>query len=119
VWPHEGKYYCFYSGGNWRTENYGVGCGVADHPLGPYGDAWNGDGPSVLRGVPGQIIGPGHASIAVGPDEKSEFIVYHAWDPGRTARQMCVDPLIWTSKGPRCAGPTRGAKVTDSSPAAK
>ncbi|BAY98365.1 glycoside hydrolase family protein [Tolypothrix tenuis PCC 7101] len=23
-----------------------------------------------------------------------------------TARQMCLDKLIWTSEGPRCTGPT-------------
>ena len=32
------KYYCFYSGGAWHTENYGLGFAVADHPLGPWRD---------------------------------------------------------------------------------
>jgi len=32
---HEGRYYCFYSGGRWETENYGVDYGIADNVLGP------------------------------------------------------------------------------------
>ena len=107
VWPHEGKYYCFYSGGNWQTAQYGVGCGVAEHPLGPWRDEWNGPGPSVLSGVAGKILGPGHASIAAGPEGR-EFIVYHAWDLAGRTRRMCIDPLVWTQGGPKCAGATVG-----------
>src|SRR5690606_38307841 len=33
---HQGKIYCFYSGGAWERENYGVSYVAADHPLGPY-----------------------------------------------------------------------------------
>ncbi len=32
---HDDRYYCFYSGGAWHTENYGLGFAVADHPLRP------------------------------------------------------------------------------------
>lgn len=114
---HEGRYFCFYSGGNWQTSEYGVGYGVADAPLGPYRDEWNREGPAVLRGVEGKVHGPGHNSVTVGPDGKTEFLVYHAWDPGRTARRMCVDPLVWAREPgddfphPRCAGPTQGPQV--------
>lgn len=109
VWHHEGRYYCFYSGGNWQTHLYGVGYGVADNPLGPYRDEWNEAGPSVLRGVEGKILGPGHNSVTVGPDDKSEFLVYHAWDKPMKMRQMFIDHLTWTPDGPRCEGPTRGS----------
>ncbi|HEY0075706.1 MAG TPA: glycoside hydrolase family 43 protein, partial [Abditibacteriaceae bacterium] len=103
---HEGLYYCLYSGGNWEGEGYGVGFGVAEHPLGPWRDDWNFEGAVVLRGVPGQVLGPGHNSVVIGPDNKTPYIVYHAWDAAHTARRMCIDPLIWTAEGPRCQGPT-------------
>lgn len=109
VRKHEGRYYCFYSAGRWENETYGVDYGVADHVLGPYSDAGNENGPRVLRTIPNQVIGPGHNSICLGPDGESEFIVYHAWDKQMKARQMCIDHLTWTPKGPRCEGPTRGS----------
>lgn len=117
IWHHDGAYYCFYSGGNWQTATYGVGFGVADSPLGPYRDAWNVEGPSVLRGVEGKIVGPGHNSVTLGSDGKTAFLVYHAWDPALTARRMCIDPLVWVRDEatgldlPRCAGPTIGTTI--------
>ena len=102
---HEGLYYCLYSGSLWNGPDYGVGYGVAEHPLGPWRDA-SADGPSVLRGIPGEVLGPGHNSVVLGPDGRTEYVVYHAWDPEMTARRMCIDPLVWTPDGPCCAGPT-------------
>jgi beta-xylosidase len=102
--PHAGLYYCFYSGGNWQTPDYGVGYAVADRILGPYREPET--GPVVLRGVSGHVLGPGHNSVVLGPDEQTEFLVYHAWDLDRTARRLCIDPLRWSPEGPRCAGPT-------------
>lgn len=109
VRKHEGRYYCFYSGGRWETKNYGVDYGVADRVLGPYSDAGGENGPRVLRTIPHQLIGPGHSSIALGPDGESEFIVYHTWDKGMKARRMFIDHLTWTHDGPRCEGPTWGS----------
>jgi beta-xylosidase len=106
VRKHDGRYYCFYSGGRWETENYGVDYGVADHVLGPYSSPDNQEGPRVLRSVPGHVLGPGHNSIVFGPDGRTEYLVYHAWDAGMTARRMFLDRLLWTPDGPRCAGPT-------------
>ncbi len=103
---HDGLYYCFYSGGAWHSHAYGVGYGVADNVLGPYHDEWGHTGPSVLRGIEGKVLGPGHNSVVLGPDDRTEFVVYHAWDVEKTARRMCIDPLLWTPDGPRCAGPT-------------
>lgn len=108
VVEHEGLYYCLYSGGCWQGPDYGVSYAVADHPLGPYRDEWSHEGPAVLKGIPGQVLGPGHNSVVLGPDDHTLFVVYHAWDPAKTARRMCIDPLEWTSKGPRCLGPTTG-----------
>jgi beta-xylosidase len=99
-----GRYYCFYSGGAWEQPNYGVSYAVADHPLGPWTEPAVG-GPTVLRTVPGRIIGPGHNSLVVGPDGH-DYIVYHAWDAALTGRRMCIDRLDWTPDGPLTAGPT-------------
>ena len=106
VVAHEGRYYCFYSGGAWHTADYGVSYAVADHVLGPYVEEPGHTGPTVLRGVEGKVLGPGHNSVAVGPDDRTEFLVYHAWDVERTGRRMCIDPIRWTPDGPRCDGPT-------------
>lgn len=105
VVAHEGRYYCFFSGGNWQTENYGVSYAAADHPLGPWKHVSE-NRPMVLRQRPG-ALGPGHNSCVVGPDG-GEWLVYHAWDDARRTRRMFIDPLVWTSDGPRCPGPTVG-----------
>ncbi len=102
---HDGRYYCFYSGGRWENNTYGVDYAVADHVLGTYSDAGNEGGPRVLRTVPNHVIGPGHNTIVTGPDGQ-DYIVYHAWDKEMKARRMFIDELSWTSEGPRCNGPT-------------
>ena len=109
VHKHEGRYYCFYSGGRWETDNYGVDYGVADHVLGPYSDTGNESGPRVLRNIPGRLIGPGHNSLITGPDGRTDYLVYHAWNKEMTNRQMCIDPLVWTESGPRIQAIDRGA----------
>lgn len=102
---HDGLYYCFYSGGAWERENYGISYVVADSPLGPYRRPQGIDGP-LLRSVPGQVIGPGHNSFTVSLDGQQEYIVYHAWDAYRTARLMRIDRLTWNGSGPTLHGPT-------------
>jgi len=101
---HQQRYFCFFSGGRWENETYGVDYGVANCVTGPYSDAGNESGPRVLRTVPGTVIGPGHNSIVTGPDGETEYIVYHAWDKDRKARRMFINKLNWTLEGPRCAG---------------
>ncbi len=84
---------------------------VADHPLGPYRDESSADGPAVLKGTPGKVLGPGHNSVVLGPDGHTQFVVYHAWDEAKTARRMCIDPLIWEDGKPRCLGPSVGPQL--------
>jgi len=103
---HEGKYYCFYSGANFLTDRYGVDYCVADSILGPYSDAGAENGARVLHQVPGKVRGPGHHSHIMGPDGKTEYLVYHAWNAKMTERQLCIDKLAWTPQGPRAVGPT-------------
>jgi GH43 family beta-xylosidase len=105
VVEHAGRYYCFYSGGNWQTHEYGVSYASAPHPLGPWEHAAE-QGPVVLREVARQVLGPGHNSHVIAPDGSTELLVYHAWDAEKKARRMCLDPLVWTPHGPRCRGPT-------------
>ena len=102
---HNDRYYMLYAGGAWHTENYGLGFAVADHPLGPWRDDFARHGPFVLKTTP-QVLGPGHASVTVAPDNRTLMLVYHAWDPARTARRMCIDPLHFTPDGPKCDGPS-------------
>ena len=101
---HGDRYYCFYSGGAWEEDNYGVSYGVAEHPLGPWTEPAS-DGPTILKSIDGRVIGPGHNSVVTGPDDV-DYVVYHAWDPARTGRRMCIDPLQWTPQGPVCDGPS-------------
>lgn len=100
------RYVCFYSGGRWESPNYGVAYALADHPLGPWDDDANAEGPRVLSTVPGRVIGPGHNSVIGGPDLQSEYLVYHGWDPGGTARLPRIDRLEWEGDRPHCGGPT-------------
>ena len=104
VLHRRGRYWLLYSGGAWTEPNYGVSFAVADSPLGPFVEPPS-DGPSLLRSVPGRVVGPGHNSVVTGPDGR-DYLVYHAWDPDRTERRMCIDRLDWTDDGPRTGGPT-------------
>jgi arabinan endo-1,5-alpha-L-arabinosidase len=104
VVKRDGRYYCFYSGSNFGTENYGLDFVEAENIMGPYTN--QGQYARVLRGVPNLVRGPGHHSVVLGPDDENEMVVYHAWNEQMTAREMCIDPLIWTSQGPRCLGPS-------------
>lgn len=107
VREHDGRYYCFYSGGAWREPNYGVSYVVAEDPMGPFiSRTGSSHGPDILRTVPGRIIGPGHASVTRGPDDLHDYIVYHAWDPDHTKRLMRLDRLDWNADGPSSPGPT-------------
>ncbi len=102
---HDGRYYCFYSGGNWQEETYGVAYAAASSPLGP----WREPEPAVpplLATIPDTVLGPGHCSIVDAPDG-TDAIVYHAWNAARTRRQMCIDTLSWTGDRPTLSEPTR------------
>ncbi|MFL6332201.1 MAG: glycoside hydrolase family 43 protein [Pyrinomonadaceae bacterium] len=104
VREHGGRYYCFYSGSNWQTPNYGVDYAVSDTVTGPY--TGQGAEARVLKGVPGHVRGPGHHCIVRGPDGQTDYFVYHAWDASMKVRQLCIDRLDWTPQGPRLRGPT-------------
>ena len=99
-----GRYYCFYSGGNYQNDTYGLDYLWAGDVHGPWhGAAGDDRGPQVMRTVPGRVTGPGHNSIVTTPDGR-DLILYHAWDgSGYHTRQLWIDPLQWTPAGPRVA----------------
>ncbi|MDZ4768849.1 MAG: glycoside hydrolase family 43 protein, partial [Chloroflexota bacterium] len=101
---HNGRIYCFYSGGAWERDNYGVSYVVADHPLGSYTRPPQDDA-RLLRSVPGRVRGPGHHSFLT-LENGDELIVYHAWDEAMTARLLRIDPFGWRGDQPVTPGPT-------------
>ena len=102
----DGRYVCLYSGGRYEAPNYGVGYALADQPLGPWVDDANAAGPVVLTTAPGRVIGPGHNSVVKGPDLRTDYMIYHGWDPEWTARSLRIDVLHWHNGRPHCHGPT-------------
>ncbi len=100
VLKRDGRYYLFYSGGCYENDTYGVDYLVADHPLGPWREIGKERGPQVVRTIPGKIFGPGHNSVVTSPGG-ADYFVYHAWNKQFTERQLWIDPLLWTAKGPR------------------
>jgi GH43 family beta-xylosidase len=115
VLVHEGKYYCFYSGGAWEHENYGVSYVVAQHPMGPYRRPVGGH-EALLMHTPasGELIGPGHNSFTCSPDGRETWLVYHAWDKARTMRRLCIDRMDWLGERPVTVGPTWTAQPAPS-----
>lgn len=101
VVKRNGKYYCFYSGGNYQNDSYGVDYLMAENIRGPWTEVGRERGPQIVRSIPGKVFGPGHNSIVRSPDGRRDFFVYHAWNPERTKRQVWVDPLIWTADRPK------------------
>ena len=106
----EGIYYCMYSGGCWQTPRYGVDYVTATKIDGPWTDESTADGPRVLRGIDGRVLGPGHHSVVLGPNGIDPYVCYPAWDPGMPRRRMCIDRLVFTPEGPRCDGPSTGPR---------
>ena len=109
VLKHKGRYYQMFSGGNWQNVSYGVSYATTDRLDTP--DEWEQvcDGRRVLpilRTVPGQVIGPGHNSVVVGPDNRQLFCVYHRWAADGSARVLCLDRLDFVGDRILIVGPT-------------
>jgi hypothetical protein len=76
VTEQDGRFYLIYSGNDFSTPDYGIGCAVADDPLGPYRKMPE----PVLRSTP-DWWAPGHPSVATGPDGTPRLF-FHAFPPG-------------------------------------
>ena len=70
------RYYLFYSGNDFSTPDYGIGVAIADDPLGPYIKM-----PAPLLRTTKDWWGPGHPSVATGPDGVPRLF-FHAFPPG-------------------------------------
>ncbi len=70
-----GRYWLFYSTGNWGDATYRVRYAVGDSPLGPFTEQ-----PEPLLATTPQVIGPGHHNF-FRDFAGREWIVYHGWAP--------------------------------------
>ena len=101
VWvsEHEGRYHLFYAGNDFSTPHYGIGVAVADTLQGPYRKA-----PGPLLRTTRSWSGPGHPSVAAGPDGRPQLFL-HAFFPGEAAykafRALLTAPLRFERDGVR------------------
>ncbi|GHO88113.1 family 43 glycosylhydrolase [Dictyobacter formicarum] len=102
VLHHRRYYYQMYSGGCYYRDNYAMSYAIADTPMGPGGlqdTSWHdwpgrqGD-PRLVHGDQ-FMIGPGHNSVVLGPNNADHYIAYHATQPGMTERRPCLDRLFF------------------------
>lgn len=95
-----GRFHMLYAGNDFSTAHYAIGAAVADHPLGP----WRKTGP-LLRSSR-DWIGPGHPSVAPGPDGQP-WLFLHAYLPGHVGykafRALLGAPLRFGPDGPSLA----------------
>lgn len=81
VWisQDDGRYYLLYAGNDFSTAHYGIGVAVADAPGGPYRKS-----SEVFLSSAGAWWGPGHPSVAVGPDGRRRIFL-HAFHAGQAS----------------------------------
>jgi beta-xylosidase len=107
MWKHDGRYYLFYSGGDYANDDYAVGYATCTGPLGPCRDAP--ENPILKTAC--RAHGPGHnALLDVGGQT---WIVYHAWLPNHAGdkRVLWIDRLDWKDGKPVVHGPTCSAQT--------
>jgi beta-xylosidase len=95
-----GRYHLFYSLGSWEKDDYRVAWAVGGSPAGPFEE-----GPGALLESTADVKGPGHNNVFRSSDG-SDWIVYHGWDPGFTARYPRIAPLHWKDGRPETPGPS-------------
>jgi len=91
VTQQESKYYLFYAGNDFSTDQYGIGVAIADSPLGPYQKR-----PKPFLQSTAEWWAPGHPSVARGPEGK-QILFLHAYYPGQAGykqfRALLAVPL--------------------------
>jgi GH43 family beta-xylosidase len=119
VLRHKGVLYEMFSGGNWKTDSYGVGYAVAGD-METYAE-WNQacDGVAVLPilRTTADVTGPGHNSVVRGPDNRGLYCVYHRWNHDLGRRQLAIDPLEWIGDELTVFGPTHTPQPAPNLPA--
>lgn len=99
VWvhKHQDRYYLFYAGNDFSTSEYGIGVAVSDAATGPYKKM---DSP--LLQSTAEWSGPGHPSVAIGPDGKARLF-FHAFFPGQAGykvfRALLSVPIAFEQNG--------------------
>jgi|GEM_PF-3409644 len=104
VLKRRGQYYQMHSGGHFADETYGVGFATAPSPRGP----WTKYPGNPILGSGRDVLGPGHHSMAIGPDGVTPWVVYHGIVPGQRGRKVFIDRLFWAGDRIVVAGPTGG-----------
>jgi len=107
MWKHDGKYFLFYSGGNWDGTSYSVGYAACKSPMGPCKNA--SENPIFEFHQSCRAAGPGGETLIT--DVKGQdWIIYHAWN-GTTGydiggvRALWIDRLNWKNDKPVHSGP--------------
>jgi arabinan endo-1,5-alpha-L-arabinosidase len=77
VTRQDGKYYLFYAGNDFSTDQYGIGVAIAGAPLGPYQKMQE----PFLQST-ADWWAPGHPSVVRGPDGQPTLFL-HAYYPGK------------------------------------
>ncbi|MDI1240767.1 MAG: glycoside hydrolase family 43 protein [bacterium] len=110
VLKRKGKYFQMFSGGNWKNESYGVGYAVSESLLNSEEWKQSIDGTTILpmlRSVD-EVLGPGHNSVVLGPNNRELFCVYHSWV--NDERVMSVDRMDVVDERMILLGPTISAQ---------
>jgi beta-xylosidase len=87
----DGVYYLTYSGSHFESEMYGSGYATSNSPLGTYSKYAN--NPIMQSNT--LVHGAGHHGIAMSPDGKEMFIVYHCHSSltKTEPRRLCIDRM--------------------------
>lgn len=107
---HEGTYYLFFSGGDYKNDSYAVGYATADNIHGPYTDAEENPILSTPSGVGNEPFGPGGQWL-ITDDDGELWMAYHAWAPGFTQRRMWLDEVVFEDGAAVVQGPDVGAQT--------
>jgi GH43 family beta-xylosidase len=97
VTKHDEKYYLFYAGNDFSTDQYGIGVAIADSSLGPYNKV-----PGPFLSSSPEWAGPGHPSVVIGPDGEPQLFL-HAFFRGRSGykefRALLAAPIEFRGNG--------------------
>jgi beta-xylosidase len=103
---HNGTYYLFYSGGNWRS-TYGMGYATGQSPTGPFTKSARNP---ILKQT-GRVFSPGGGDAFVRGPHGGTWLVYHGRPSPTAVRTLRVDAVTWQPAPPGpdvpvVAGPT-------------
>jgi hypothetical protein len=87
---HNGVYYLFYSGGNWRAA-YGMGYATSSSPTGPFSKA---SAPILAQSA--AVRGPGGGDQLVTGPHGGQWLVYHGRSSAAAPRTLRLDRVTWT-----------------------